>query len=578
MLCFLSIVSNAQLKLFDDYYFDCLTSSYTMNLGITLASPKGSFTKANELLNADFLRNNITESTQIQALLLHNTLGYDKAVDHINKAFISNEEKDFTQLWLHFYTNNHPVYDTMLIAFQKKYPTNYNPIKLKLRAVLNYRDANRWNELKDKKTKSITTIDSLITTPTVKQEDKVFFTLMKLDFLKKNDFRSEEKEHNIEELLDVLVDVYQKNKPLFEPETLKNNLEKSESKKYKSLIQEIKNEQLKKVNSTSTEKVLSFLLEYNQNGKNTSVKDLESSINNILSDEKNELEISKIKALISVFSLPKLPDFGFFLKEIFKPIPFSNSFKSKAVTLLNKPELVNNFMIILKESQYETIDINDPKIKEELEIIKNLSAEDIQAFYGVVIFSSYYVKSIQSLKYVFGNFQESPQNKDIQSIESYLAFLEKNPLYLNESTYHFTFLELKNDDDIQKFITELNHLKHKFPGAATILKNGLICLGLNTGNISENYLQQFYVHYFKLVADYLAVAKIINTKKDYDLDLFSGMLDYNKDYHYKTNFENFFNEFTASGKKECINYLDTLLQVYPTNNNLKDLKSKMNLN
>lgn len=572
------MVSNAQLKLIDDYYFDCLTSSYTMNLGISLASPKGNFTKANELINADFFKNNRVESTQIQALLLHNTLGYDKAVNQINKAFISNEEKDFTQLWLHFYTYNHPVYDTMLIAFQKKYPTNYNPIKLKLRAVLNYRNANRWNELKDQKTKSITTLDSLITSPSVKQEDKVFFTLMKLDFLKKNDFRSEEKEYDTKELLDVLVDVYQKNKPLFEPETLKNHLEKSDSKKYKSLIQEIKNEQLKKVNSTSTEKVLSLLLEYNQQEKNTSVKDLESSINTILLTEKSELEISKIKALISIFSLPKLPDFGIFLKGIFKPIAFSNSFKSKAVTQLNKPELVNNFMLMLKEPLYETIDVNDTNIKEELETIKNSSAEDIQALYGLVVFSTYYAKSLQSLQYVFGKYQDSPTNKDIQSIESYLAFLEKNPLYLNESTYHFTFLELKNDNDIQKFITEINQLKHKFPGAATILKNGLICLGLNTGNISEDYLQQFYVHYFKLSADYLAVAKIINTKKDYDLDFFSGMLNYKNDFIYKTYFENFFNKFTASAKKECENYLDTLLQVYPTNKDLKELKSKMQLN
>lgn len=563
---------NAQIKFLEDYYFDCTASSFQVNYAISLASPNGNYTNAQELLKTPFFKNNIDKATQIQALLTHNTLGKEKAIFIINSANISEEEKDFAKIWLSFYTNSTSEYNALLMAFQKKYITNYNPIKLKLRAVLNYRDANIWNEIKEKKPQSIKTLDSLIGLPNVTHEDKLYFSLMKLDFLKKKDFRSEEKEQSENELLDKVVELYQKNKSLFELEILKNTLNKSESNKYKNLIKEINDEQAKTSINTLTEKVLSLLLEHNNSDKKIKVSDLESSINKILSFEKNATEISKIKALLNVFSLPSEPDLGFMMKGLLKPIPFSKEFKqSFSSTSLSKQELVEKIKSALKEPQFAEINKNSSKFNEELETIKNLSIEDINAFYGLMVFSSYYSKSLQGLKYAFGNFQDKPEKKDYETVESFILFLEKNPLYHDNSRYFFNYLDLKNDDGFQKFITQINLLKDKFPGSATILRNGLDCIQINNEKISENNLQYFYTSYFKLAVDYLAISKIIKSKNDFDSELFSGNLRYKKEYG-STYFENFFNAFSKESKKEAEQYLEVVLQKNQENKDLKEIK------
>ncbi|WP_291136785.1 hypothetical protein [Flavobacterium sp. UBA7663] len=564
--------SNAQIKFLNDYFFDCNSSSYQMNYAISLASPNGNYANAQELLKTQFFKNNIDKATQIQALLTHNTLGKEKAISIINNAEISEEEKDFAKLWLSFYTNNTTEYDALLVAFQKKYTANYNPIKLKLRVVLNYRDANMWNEIKEQKPQSIKTLDSLISLPNVTHEDKLYFSLMKLDFLKKNDFRSEEKKYSENELLDKVVELYQKNKSLFELEILKNTLNKSESKKYKNLIKEINDEQAKTSTYTSTEKVLALLLEYNNSDKKIKVSEVESSINKILSFEKNVTEISKIKALLNVFSLPSEPDFGFMMKGLLKPIPFSKEFKqSFSSTSLSKQELVEKIKSVLKEHQFAEIDKNSSKLNEELETIKDLSIEDIHAFYGLMVFSSYYAKSLQSLKYAFGSFQDKPERKDYETVESFIQFLEKNPLYHDDSRYFFNYLDLKNDEGFQKFITQINILKDKFPGSATILRNGLDCIQINNEKVSENNLQYFYTSYFKLAVDYLAISKIIKSKNDYDSELFSGNLRYKLE-HGSTYFENFFSVFSQESKKESEQYLDVVLQKNQANKDLNEIK------
>lgn len=564
--------SIAQIKFLNDYFFDCNYSSYQINYAISLASPNGNYTNAQELLKTHFFKNNIDKATQIQALLTHNTLGKEKAISIINSANISEEEKDFAKLWLSFYTNNTTEYNALLVAFQKKYTANYNPIKLKLRGVLNYRDANMWNEIKEQKPQSIKTLDSLIGLPNVTNEDKLYFSLMKLDFLKKNDFRSEEKKYSEEELLDKVVELYQKNKSLFELEILKNTLNKSESKKYKNLIKEINDEQAKTSTYTSTEKVLALLLEYNNLDKKIKVSDVESSINKLLSIEKNATEISKIKALLNVFSLPSEPDLGFMMKGILKPIPFSKEFKqSFSSTSLSKQVLVEKIKSVLKEPQFAEIDKNSSKLNEELETIKDLSIEDIHAFYGLIIFSSYYAKSLQSLKYAFGSFQDKPERKDYETVESFIQFLEKNPLYHDDSRYFFNYLDLKNDEGFQKFITQINILKDKFPGSATILRNGLDCIQINNEKVSENNLQYFYTSYFKLAIDYLAISKIIKSKNDYDSELFSGNLRYKLE-HGSTYFENFFSVFSQESKKESEQYLDVVLQKNQANKDLNEIK------
>lgn len=573
LVVLIAVKYNAQIEFLNNYFFDYATSSYNMNYAISLALPKGNYQNAQELLKTDFFKKNPQKATQIQALLTHNTLGKLPALSLINEAYISTEEKEFATLWLSFYTNDND-YDSLLLSFQKKYPNNYNPLKLKLRKILNYRDANIWNEIKHKKASSLKTLDSIIDSPNVLQEDKLYFSLMKLDFLNKKDFRSDEDEYPKEKLVDELIQLYKNNKSDFELNMLKQKLSLEKSSKYDEIKKEINDELTKNSTATSTEKVLQLLLEYNNTDKNIKISDLESSLYKILAYEKNASEISKIKALISVFSLSKEPDFGFFMRGLLKPIPFSSVFKKSFTSALqNKQAIIEKIKSILDEPQFSKLRNNTSEIHKELENIKQMSVEDIQAFYGLTVFSSYYSKSLLGLKYAFGNFQDKPEANDYESIQSFIEFLDKNPLYLDDSRYYFKYLDLKNDEGFNEFLNRFSQLKQKFPGSATILKNGLNCLQINNEKITEANLQNFYVAYFKLAVDYLAICKVIKSKSDYDIELFSSNLRYERDSNFNSYFENFYYNFSTKSKKECTDYLNLVLEKNPDNKDLKEIQN-----
>lgn len=229
-------VSNSQINFGDNYYSDCLKSSYTMNYAISLSSPKGNFNSAKELLKNDYFNNHKFESALISSLLDYNTIGSKQVEEHLATSNLSKEQQDFVRLWISFYTKNFNVYQKQLASFQEHYPSNYLPIKLRLRAILNYRDANIWNQIKEKKESSIATIDSLLQINTIEKEDRIYFSLLKLDFLNKTDFRSTEKEVDVDDLLKELFSLYNANKLLFHLTNVKNKLNSSKSNSYKSTV------------------------------------------------------------------------------------------------------------------------------------------------------------------------------------------------------------------------------------------------------------------------------------------------------------------------------------------------------
>lgn len=271
----------SQFKLFQQYYFDCENGSYEMNQAISYSSYEGNYEKAKELLTKqDFFQKNTDEKLKIEALLAFNLFGEKKSNEIIETSTLSKENKDFAKLWVSFYTDK-DKFNKQVIVFREKYPNNYEVLKLKMRKIINYRDKNMWNEIKEDKPNSIATIDSLLNLNSLSPQNKLFFSLMKIDFESKNDFR-EEKEASEKKLRNELLDLYEVYKDYFSGHQLLKILKDCDNSK----CNEIKKEAAEKINkqntSSSTELALGYLMNYNNSEGKVSIAELEKTINTIL--------------------------------------------------------------------------------------------------------------------------------------------------------------------------------------------------------------------------------------------------------------------------------------------------------
>lgn len=540
-----------------------------MNHAITLSSPEGSFIKVNELLESDFFKKNYEKSVLIKSLVTHNTLGKKKAYEFINGTNLSEENKEFTKLWLSFYVKDYKEYDLLKADFAKKYPENYEPLKLRFRKIIDYRDKNIWNRINEDKSKSISSIDSLLTINSVNKEDKLYFSLMKLDFINDSKYNSGD---NV--LIDAVVELYLNNKDSFQKDILIKYISKYEGQKYESLLQKLTEELSDNSNLPSAEKVLTILSDFNSKDKHKSITQVESSIEKILVSEKNASEILKIKALVAVYSLSEEPDLGFFMGGVLKPINFSNTFKAK-FSISEKQPIVKAIELFLTSPEFEKKRVN-LKLEYIVDDIKNLSKEDLQACYGLMIFSTYFSKSLNNLKLALGNFQDESEEIDIKNTANYISFLEKNPLYLNKKEYRFSILKLNTDEEFFDFLNKFKLVKDKFKGSSSILKNGIIVLKLNCESISEANLQKFYAEYFKLIVDYIVVSK--NENYNYDLDFYYEFLRLKNDNneYFGNHFGNFVKALSDDDKLECLKYLNQVLLENPDVESLREMKLKIN--
>ncbi len=574
-------VSNSQINFWDNYYIDCLKSSYTMNYAISLSSPKGNFNSAKELLKNDYFNNHKFESALISSLLDYNTIGSKQVEEHLATSNLNKEQQDFVRLWISFYTKNFNAYQKQLAAFQEHYPSNYLPIKLRLRAILNYRDKSIWNQIKEKKGSSIATIDSLLQINTIDKEDRIYFSLLKLDFLNKADFRSTEEEVAVDDMLKELFMLYISNKSLFHLTNVKNKLNSSKSNSYKSTVAEITEEEDKLSNKSSTESALQLLLHYNNDSdKKMTVVDLESALKKLLQKEKKANDLHKLKALIGVYSLSREPDLGVLMKGMLKPIPFIKTFKQLYTITGTKASILANITSLLNEAQFKEI-INETELtlryKNEYNKIKGLSVEDLQAIYGIMVFSVYYGKSIkESVKSSFGNFQDVPARDNCKDASSYIAFLTQNPLYLNDSKYISNTAVLRTEAEMFKLIELTNELRQIYPGSSSLLNNSILSLAMNNKKVSEVRKEEYYETYYKLIIDYVSFSNTISIKEyDMDVNFFGALLNYNKE-EYDNYFDYFYSLMNENGKTNSIAYLEAAKKNNPSNENLIYLNYTIN--
>lgn len=570
-----AISVNAQLSYKNNYYFDCLSSSLQMNYAISLSSPKGNFAKANEVVSTDFFKSNPESAFYIKALLAYNTLGKKKAFEMVDSTAYSREQKDYAKVWLSFYTKNNDDYTSLLADFTLKYPQNYHVFKLKLREVINYRDARMWNVLKEKKTKALTTIDSLLTIANLNQEDRLYFSLLKIDFLSKKDY-SKEEGYSEQKIAADLVSLWKANQASFSLQQLRQALSKCDTPDCKEILDYVAKEGEKYNVVSSSEKVYKMLINQN-NGEDSklSVAQIESAVHKLVAAEKNPKEVNRIKAMISVFSLEQAPsNVDFVMKDLLKPIPFTKAFKQAyAFPKQDKLTVLNDINAIIKSPEFESRAENS-EFKKAIENLKNLSLEDLQVLNGIMFFQFYYSKSIREFKAAMGNFQEDLTPEAEKNRVEHFSFLEKNPLYYDDSKYFKYYFNFNTEAEIFQYIADLQKLKAQFPGAVGIQKIAIVSLARGNKLVSESKLQEFYVAYFKLVVDLLAVSQQENSNEGSEDNNYFGLL-LNYDIQIKGSyFDAFFNAVMVDNQSLCIAYLEEALKNNPNQKNLTALLYK----
>lgn len=565
----------AQFGFLNNYYFNCLESSYQLEYGIVLSSPKGNYEKAQALLNTAYFKSNPEKALLIKALFTYNTQGKNTAFGLIDASDSSIEIKDFSKLWLSFHAKNTSDYAVQLKDFEKNHPQNYDIFKLKFRKLIDYRDSNLWNSIYKEKQKALQSIDSLVGLGSTNKDDKIFFSLIKLDFLAHEEKdRNEGKEdvvYSKEKLLHQLLILWKQDKTLFNPSHLQKMIGDCKSSDCKEALQYIESELNKNNSQSSTEKVYALLM--NKDEKQ-SVSEMERKITDIITREKNEEQLSKIKALLTVFSLSKEPDLGFFMKGLLKPIPFSKEFRLRYAAPQNKTVVLGKINALFEGAEFPELKANiakDARFREEMETIKSLSAEDLQAVYGMMLFSGYYAKSLKGLGETFGSFSDGPSAEEKKDFKKYIAFLEKNPLYYDSSKYKFNLVQLNSEADVMAFIKETQKLKEKYPGSAAILDNCIYAIAFSNKLITEKEQQHYYLDYFKLVVDVLKVKFSGSTKEENDSNYFGPILNYDSKSP-SSYFEDFYDKLSADAKNEAQEYLQKAIAEYPDHKDFNYLK------
>ncbi|RZJ98925.1 MAG: hypothetical protein EOO46_23410, partial [Flavobacterium sp.] len=372
-------------------------------------------------------------------------------------------------------------------------------------ATLEYRDANMWNSVYDEKQHALTVIDSLIKIPSMQKDDKLFFSLLKLDFLshEERDRKKNRKDvfYSEQEAIAHLISLWKENKEAFNAEYLLKRMGDCATADCKEAQAYAFNKSNKFENLPSAEKIYNLLLsmELRQD-----VPKLEGMINEITSKEKNEEQLSRIKGIISLFSLSKIPQLGFFSKGMLKPISFSKEFKSRYAAPQDK-------VVVLKKIKdtYESAEMEEftgaPGMREmflkEFETAKSLSAPDVQAIYGAMIFSYYYAKSIVQAMTGLGKFNDSPNAVQREDYKKYIAFLDKNPLFFDKSMFLLYAATFHSEQEVMAFIKESEKLREKYPAAWPLIENCMHSVALANALITKKEAQNYYLGHFKLVVD-----------------------------------------------------------------------------
>lgn len=564
----------AQLSDFlSQQYIDCLEDNYQLDLGISLSQiNEGSYQKAIELLETDYYKSHPKEKFLIQNLLDYNTKGKKYTYQTIEESNLSSEEKDFTKLWLSYYTNNNNDYEVMLKDFKKKYPSNLELLKLEIKKELNERkflsDLTQYSK----------EIDSVLTLPDLSTQNKLHFTLTKLDV---SELDEDYEKNKLKKYLNFIEFWKEHKEKINYNYASKVQLDDCKTKDCETFNDWILEQKEKNSPTNPSNKIFSLLLQQVNSDSGLPIPTLQKKIDLLLSQETEITEIQNIKALVNVYFLTKEPDFGFWFKGMLKPIPFDANFRKKYLVTLNKQECIENIKTIAQEFAKEknkTIDLQT--LQEMQKEATKYPVEDVKVMYGILVFLKHYARSLEkALATDLGYYKDSPQDEIYTDSKLMLNYLEKNPLFYDDNLITASdakFKDIVKKQDLDTFSQNMLKLTDKYPYAYGIQLKYLTTLSQYENLVYKEELQNYYLDYLKKTIDLLS----INQKLDFnnlETLLFinfknlegSGLINY-----YKVS-EDFFKKIDVENKKIAMKYLLQKINENPYHNNLKEMAIRL---
>ncbi|MGX7668609.1 hypothetical protein [Flavobacterium pedocola] len=570
-----SVYCSAQLTE-NSYFFDYQNSSYQMNRAISFASFKGNYKKSIEILKNDFFTKNKKEAAFIESLIRYNTIGKESALAYLESQNFTTEEKDFAKLWLSYHTNSTTDYATLLAAFKAKYPANPNAFKLIYRQELTARDKSARNVIFPQKDELLQKTDSILNSPGLSNQNKLQYSLMKLELQYSNGKGSQYNTLNEPEAIKQLLTLWETNKTAFKNDYFLNFLNDCETAACKAAIQQTENTILHD-DSDAPKKAINYLLRYindNKDGKH-SLSSLESQLKTLILKEKNKDKLNNLLALINVYIVPVNTDLGFIMKDLIKPIPFTQHFKALIKTNLTKAQMLDKIKKDIRESGLAQSRVIAEKVNSNYEEFIQMSYADVFAFYGINTFSILQKGTIQEGFDPAGNkYPLDPEKPDLVNADTYLTFLAENPLYFNPKL-SVPYPIYENEQQLIDFINKSKALTSKFPGSVGIKMNLIKVYQNNAKLISQENKSFIYLSYIQNLLDLFEIDE--NTGSDTitnDTDFYEKMINCNEQSSL-TYFGRIIKNLNHSDYQKTLDYVKEKLQSRPEQKNLAKFENQL---
>lgn len=572
LILLLTSISYSQFKPHTPLLVDCLNSSFNLNYAITLCSYTGDYHKALAFINNS--KKNIDENEKlfINALLTHNLYGKEKSDLEIAQLPIDDESKELIKLKILLHSS-HPSFDEHYTKFIQKYPKNHQALKLKYKKLLLKEPLLSKNATIN----IISEIDSLMNSNSLKNEEKVYYSILKIDFLKQKEYYSLSALIDKKEITKRLLNIFNQNKELFNLEYFKYKLQyyDENSKLSAETLEYIKNNESSKTEVTSTNEAFELLSTQSSKKNKLPKKIFESQIVKIIQEEKDSLEIKNIKALLHFFTLidiKKLPYYG-----TLNPLEYSSTItslfnKETNITTINSIESFLNTPKVIGILEYDYDTDYSYYFQKNKENLKTAEApnNELQQLYGLIVYGIYNKKkSIENLLQEFNVLYLKP-NKKFKNAIDYLNFLDKNPLFLEE----YSGFPIDSSFNLLHFIQEFNTLKEKYKGSVAILKFGLQQMIDAKKLANENNKEIYYVTFYKTLLDLMS----ISYDSSLDFKYFEPSTQYGRlfDTSYNDAIPFFYQVLSKENQIIIQNYAYQKLQLNPTNEDLIKFNNTIN--
>ncbi|MBX7227336.1 MAG: hypothetical protein K1X55_14975 [Chitinophagales bacterium] len=514
----------------------------------------------------------------------YSLLGKQYALNHLAGLRIETSQQIFLEAWMALVANDKETYEA-LIDKLRSYDAVAYITKLKHLELANdiFGSDNEQKHVAQ-------SIEKILTSSTLSDRDRVYFSLAKCDMLERDDWAKLS-------IIFVLDSLYSKFPTYLNPHFLLSKIEECDYSACKELKIKLDPERNSK-GMSAREQCLEYMSDIKLSKSFLSeedeitpeqTKEIEIALTGFLQQAKDSVEQELIKGLITyklMYQLSWSEDVigMFFEPAITLELEFSESFQRLVSPKLQKPiymDIINAYIDTIlnnetfqKYADYDTEDLL--KMKSEL---KTLTRGDLLYTTGMIQYVVLFYD--EKLPYLGGFLDEAQKDAREMSWMAFKTYLEENPYH--DFSYS-NYPEVNSNSDILTAIQCFKNAKEQFPGAVNIRMKELEIIADHSSMISSKNLNEIVLECVKTIIELYAILPSLNIElADYHNDGNYPLFYLDKEslledaYYYpdedEEKFDFMMNTLTASQRKEILTLIGEKRVLLPTQENLKKLES-----